>query len=216
MCGSATLATLVSSTSMKVASMTVMAMIHGLTPRCQSIMGEAASGGFSRMAVSAGVERLHLAGGVGQIGARLVVAVERGDLVIVGAGQLVLRGDDFNVVGDAGLETVACLFDLLFGEGDSERGDVDLTARRFELRGGGLDFERDAVAEFLLLLLELANGEIGFVAGGLDAAAGKERDVHVELVLIDGDDAGGGQSTDVGKLRNQRVCQREAKKISLR
>ena len=30
MCGSATLATLVSSTSMKVASMTVAAMIHGL------------------------------------------------------------------------------------------------------------------------------------------------------------------------------------------
>ena len=34
-CGSETLATLVSSTSMKVASMTVMAMIQGLTPRCQ-------------------------------------------------------------------------------------------------------------------------------------------------------------------------------------
>ena len=33
MCGSETLATLVSSTSMKVASITVMAMIHGFTPR---------------------------------------------------------------------------------------------------------------------------------------------------------------------------------------
>src|ERR1017187_9140015 len=146
MCGSATLATLVSSTSMKVASMTVMAMIHGLTPRCQSMTGEAAAGGFARMAVSAGVERLHLAGGVGEIGARLVVAVERGDLVVVGAGQFVLRGDDFNVVGDAGLKTVARLFDFLFGERDAERGDLHLTARRFELRGGSFDFERDAVA----------------------------------------------------------------------
>ena len=33
MCGSATLATLVSSTSMKVASITVQAMIHGLIHR---------------------------------------------------------------------------------------------------------------------------------------------------------------------------------------
>src|ERR1019366_9798940 len=80
------------------------------------------------------------------------------------------------------------------GERDAEGGDLRLAARRFELRGGGLDFERDAVAEFPLLLFELANGEIGLVAGGLDAAAGKERDVHVELVLINGDDAGGGQA----------------------
>ena len=35
MWGRETLATLVSSTSMKVASITVMAMTQGLTPRCQ-------------------------------------------------------------------------------------------------------------------------------------------------------------------------------------
>ena len=34
MCGSETFATLVSSTSMKVASITVMAIIQGLMPRC--------------------------------------------------------------------------------------------------------------------------------------------------------------------------------------
>src|ERR1017187_2232461 len=157
MCGSATLATLVSSTSIKVASMTVRAITQGLTPRCQSMAGEAAAGGFSGMAVLLGVDRLHPAGGVGEIGARLVVAIERGDLVIVGAGQFVLRGDDFDIVGDAGLEAIARLFHFLFGERDAESGDVHLAARRFELRGGGLDFERDAVAEFLLLLLELAD-----------------------------------------------------------
>src|ERR1035438_6234513 len=194
MCGSATLATLVSSTSMKVASMTVMAMIHGLTPRCQSIMGEAAAGGFSWMAVSAGVERLHLAGGVGEIGARLVVPVERGDLVVVGSGQFVLRGEDFNIVGDAGLEAVARLFHFLPGQRDSERGDVHLASRRFELRRGGLDFERDVVADFLLLLFELADGERSSVASGLDAAAGKQRDIQVGLVCIDGNGAGRGQA----------------------
>src|SRR5512140_3108045 len=66
MCGSATLATLVSSTSMQVASMTVMAMIHGLT-------------------VLLGVDRLHLPGRVGQPGTRLAVSVERVDLVVARA-----------------------------------------------------------------------------------------------------------------------------------
>src|SRR3954471_4512396 len=64
MCGSATFATLVSSTSMKVANMTVMAMIHGL------------------MGLS-GVERLHPAGRVRQPGPRLVVPVECGNLIVV-------------------------------------------------------------------------------------------------------------------------------------
>ena len=49
MCGSATFATLVSSTSMKVASITVNAIIHGLMCLLS-------------------VERLHLPGGVRQVG----------------------------------------------------------------------------------------------------------------------------------------------------
>src|SRR5208283_3935844 len=81
MCGSATFATLVSSTSMKVASITVKAMIHGLI--CLP-----------------GVERLHLSGGMRQVGPRLVVAVERRDLVVVGARELVLRVHHFDIVGN--------------------------------------------------------------------------------------------------------------------
>src|ERR1022692_1730771 len=59
MCGSATLATLVSSTSMKVASITVMAMIHGLMT------------GRNGMTALLGVERLHLADAVRQVCPRL-------------------------------------------------------------------------------------------------------------------------------------------------
>src|SRR5208283_3960384 len=88
MCGSATFATLVSSTSMKVANITVKAMIHGLM-------------------CLLGVQRLHLPGGVRQIGTRLVIAVQRRNLVIVSARQFVLRVHHFDVIGHAGLEAVA-------------------------------------------------------------------------------------------------------------
>src|SRR4051794_24019846 len=63
MCGRATFATLVSSTSMKVASMTVAAITQGLT-----------SGRAGSTALFC-VERLHLTGAAGQIGARLIVAI---------------------------------------------------------------------------------------------------------------------------------------------
>src|SRR5512140_1864312 len=127
MCGSATLATLVSSTSMKVASMTVMAMIHGLT-------------------VLFGVDRLHLSGRVGQPRARLVVAIEGGDLVVARPRQLVLGRNHLHVVRDPRLEPVARLFDLLPGELDPEIRHLDLAARGIELRDRGLHVERDAVA----------------------------------------------------------------------
>src|SRR4051794_26296486 len=84
-CGSDTFATLVSSTSMKVASITVMAITHGLTPRCQEISCTAVWRRGARVLL--GVERLHLSGGIREAGARLIVAIERGDLVVIGARQ---------------------------------------------------------------------------------------------------------------------------------
>src|ERR1035438_7329482 len=66
MCGSATLATLVSSTSMNVASITVIAMIHGL-------MAGGLMAGRVGMTVLLGVERLQLSQDMRQIRARLVV-----------------------------------------------------------------------------------------------------------------------------------------------
>jgi hypothetical protein len=84
MCGSATLATLVSSTSIKVASITVRAMIHGLMTRGWMNGRNASVELFC-------VERLHLAYAVRQVGTRLVIAVQRRDLVVAGARQTVLR-----------------------------------------------------------------------------------------------------------------------------
>jgi len=65
------------------------------------------------------------------------------------------------------LEAVARLVDFLLGEVDAEVGDIHFGgaeaswARRFDL-------ERDAVAELLLLLVKLADGEIGLGALGLN------------------------------------------------
>src|SRR4029077_12500622 len=77
-CGSATLATLVSSTSIKVASITVTAMIHGLM-----------TGGWTTCRNEAArlfcVELLHLANAVRHICARLVITVQSRDLVVAGA-----------------------------------------------------------------------------------------------------------------------------------
>src|ERR1019366_2083538 len=175
MCGSATLATLVSSTSMKVASITVMATIHGLIT------------GRNGITELLGVERLQLADAVRQVGPRLVITVEGGDLVVAGARQPVLRLNHFHVVGDARLKAVAGLFHFLARQLDAQFGDVHLAPRAAQLSDGGLDVEHDAVAHFLLLLLQLADGEFGAAALRLYAPAGEERHVEVGRVAVDRD-----------------------------
>src|ERR1039457_5810509 len=148
MCGSATLATLVSSTSMKVASITVMAMTHGLT------------NGRNGTAGLFGVDRLHLPETVRQVCARLVIAVQGRDLVVTGARQSVLRLNHFHVVGHARLKAVAGLFHFLACQLDAQLGDVHLAARTAQPDDGGFHVELDAVAQFPLLLLQLAYGEL--------------------------------------------------------
>src|SRR5690349_12287731 len=66
----------------------------------------------SMMTFSLGVNILHLACGMRQVGAGLVVSVQRDNLVVAGTCQRVLRLHDFYIVGDPGLEAVACLPDL--------------------------------------------------------------------------------------------------------
>src|ERR1035441_1112022 len=168
--GRDTLTTVVSSTSMKVASMTVMATIQGLMTGTGLLLG---------------VHGLHLADGVRQVGAGLVITIEGGDLVVAGAGQLVLGGNDFDVVGHAGLEAVAGLYDFLLGEVDAQVGDVHFRARGLQLGEGRLDFEGDAVAELLFLLAKLADGEIGLGALGLNLSPCKQRNVDAALVYVD-------------------------------
>src|SRR4030095_12857884 len=82
------------------------------------------------------VERFHLPGRTCQVGARLVVAIQGVDLVVVGSRELVLRGDDFDVVGDARPEPVLRLAYALRGEADAEPGSLDFAARRFPLSEG--------------------------------------------------------------------------------
>src|ERR1051325_54333 len=64
------------------------------------------------------VERFHLAGRSREIGTGLVVAIERRNLVVVGACELVLRGDHFDVGRDARAEPVLGLGDAFACEVD--------------------------------------------------------------------------------------------------
>src|ERR1017187_6258226 len=116
MCGSATLATLASSTSMKVASIPVMAICHGLT------------NGRNGTAGLFGVDSLHLPDAVRQVRSRLVIAVQRRDLVVAGARQPVLRLNYLHVVGHARLKAVAGRVHFLAGQVEAEVGDVHLAA----------------------------------------------------------------------------------------
>ena len=177
---SATLATLVSSTSMKVASITVKAMIHGLIDR-----GRCAACATGMLL---GVERLHLADAVGEVGARLVVAVERRDLVVAGAGQGVLGLDHFDIVGDAGLKAIARLLHFLPRQLDAEVGDIDLAARAGQL--GDRQFSlpaRCGCAISCSCCFSWRMASSALRALGLNAAAGEERDIDDRLVAIDRD-----------------------------
>jgi hypothetical protein len=75
---------------------------------------------------------------MGKVRASLVVAVKRGDLVIVGASQFVLPGDYFNVIGHARAEAVLRLRDLLLRQLHSEIRGLHLHACGFDL--GQRDF----------------------------------------------------------------------------
>src|SRR5471030_1771566 len=127
---------------------------------------------------SLGVKRLHLPNGPRQVRARLVIAIERRDLVVVVAGQFILGRDDFDIVGHTGLEPVARLFHFLLRQLRAQIRHIHFTARRFDLRQGGFHFQRDPVARFPLLLAQLADGEIGLGAFGSDAAPCKHGNLH--------------------------------------
>jgi hypothetical protein len=75
------------------------------------------------------VSFFHLPDGTREVGTGLIETVERRDLVIVGAGKRILGRNHFDIVGDAGFETVAGLVDFFFGELHAEICDLHFIAR---------------------------------------------------------------------------------------
>src|SRR5271168_808179 len=85
-----------------------------LTGTCGTLAAFSSPTSISMLIVtSLRVNLFHAADRAGQIGARLIEAEQRGDLVVIGARQRILRLDHFDVVGHAGLEAVAGLIDFL-------------------------------------------------------------------------------------------------------
>src|ERR1019366_9388958 len=66
-------------------------------------------------------------------------------------------------------------------------GDLHFAARAAQPGDGGFHVELDAVAQFLLLLLQLAYGELRAGTLRLYAPAGEERHIEVGLVAVDRD-----------------------------
>src|SRR5271169_244234 len=81
----------------------------------------------------------HLSDGTCKVRAGLIKAIQRGNLVVVGPGQGILGGNDFDVVGNTSLETVAGLVHFLLG-------DLDFISGRFQVQQSSFDFERNLVA----------------------------------------------------------------------
>src|SRR5262249_40579129 len=133
------------------------------------------------------VNPFHLSDGAGKIGACLIEAVQRGDLVVVGAGQGVLRLNDFDVVGHAGLEAVAGLIDFRPGGLPAEVGDLHLVARGLQVEQSGLDVQGNLIAQIGFLLVQNLQLQIGFGDFGAGAAAGENGHVDGGLVVVGGD-----------------------------
>src|ERR1019366_3545350 len=131
-----------------------------------------------------GVDRLHLPDAVRQVRPRLVITVQRRDLVVAGARQPVLRLNHFHVVGHARLKAVAGLFHFLARQLDAQFGDRHFAARAAQTGDGGFHVQLDAVTQFLLLLLQLTYGELRAGALRLYAPAGEERHLEVGLVAV--------------------------------
>src|SRR5271156_2932069 len=72
------------------------------------------------MISSLGVQLFHLPDRTRVVGARLIEAIERGDLVVVRARQGILRLNYFDVVGHARAKAVARLVYFLIGKLDAQ------------------------------------------------------------------------------------------------
>ncbi len=129
-----------------------------------------------------------------EVGARLVVAVQGRNLVVVGAGQLVLRRNHFDIVGHAGLKAVARLRHFFVRQIHAQIGDIHLGARGFQLRDGGFHFERDPVPQVRLLLRELLQFDVSLCDLAFDSAAGKKRNLEIRFVIVGRNHAGGRQT----------------------
>ena len=89
--------------------------------------------------------RIHgfdIACGAGQSRARQVELIQRADLVIAGARQIVLRGDHFDVGGDARLKPALRLGDFFLGQFVAQIRDVHRIPRGSELIESGFHLGR--------------------------------------------------------------------------
>src|SRR6202163_4109890 len=118
------------------------------------------------------VSHFHLPYRTGEVGAGLIEAVQCGNLVVVGAGKRILRGNHFNIVCHASSEAVARLVHFFLRQLHAQVGNLHFAACRFEIQEGGLYVQRYRVPQLPLLLLFFWQPGAGLCASRADPPAG--------------------------------------------
>src|SRR5271165_5856162 len=81
------------------------------------------------MVSSPGVQLFHLTDGPRIVGTRLIKAIQRGNLVVIGTRQGILRLNHFDIVGHARAKTVTRLIHFFARELDAQIRDLHLVPR---------------------------------------------------------------------------------------
>src|SRR5215469_5763929 len=132
----------------------------------------------------------HLPNRAREVGASLIEAVKRGDLVVVGAGERILGRNNLDIVGNPGFEAVAGLVDFLARQFNAEVCDLHFIAGRLQIEQGCFHIESDLVPQILLLLLDFLEFQVRLGDFGLDAAAREKRHADGGLILVRRDTVG--------------------------
>src|SRR6516225_6669544 len=130
------------------------------------------------------VSPFHLANRAREVGASLIKAVQSRDLVVVGAGERILGGNDLDIVGYPGLEAVARLLNLIMSQLNAEIRYAHFVAGGVQIEQRCFHIESNLVSQVLFLLLDFLQFQVGFGDFGLDTAAGEERYADGRLILV--------------------------------
>src|SRR5271154_3002856 len=136
--------------------------------------------------VSLTVHRLDCTRGVREIRTRQVESKQSANLIVAGTREGILRGDDFDIGGNAGLEPALRLSYLILSQGKTEVGDVDSVARRGEFVEGSLDLVDDARFQRPASFRHAVFFQFGYGLLRADAASGKQGKIEGDGVRVSG------------------------------
>ena len=116
--------------------------------------------------------------------ARQIELIQSADLIVAGARQSVLRGDDFDVGGDPGLKAALRLSHFFLRQLQTQIGNVHGITRGRELIESGLYFIHDLRFQLAANFRHVLFFQLGARLFGVDSAAGEDWKLQRELVGV--------------------------------